>query len=132
MPNNAKTLHLLLLLNSQAPLCIPGDMGFVNFPVFQENLHCLQNWDKNDLAGTLKCYPLIISQSIKISVLFHKSTYQTLPYSLKRNSGKFPSFPEKLTLCAKLGQKWSCWDFQVLPPDYVTIKISVLFHKFTY
>ena len=45
-----------------------------NVPVFQENLHCLQNWEKNDLAGILKCYPLIISQSIKISVLFHKST----------------------------------------------------------
>ena len=36
-------------------------------------------------------------------------------------SGKFPSFPEKLTMCAKLGQKWSCLDFEVLPTDYVTI-----------
>ena len=39
----------------------------------------------------------------------------------KTNSGIFPSFPEKLTLCAKFEQKWFCWDFEVLPPDYVTI-----------
>ena len=31
-----------------------------NFPVFQEDLHCQQNRDKNDLAGILKCYPLIM------------------------------------------------------------------------
>ena len=60
-------------------------------------------------------------QSIKISVLFHRSTYQTLPFWLKRISGKFPTFPEKLTLCAKFEQKWFCWDSEVLPPDYVTI-----------
>ena len=32
-------------------------------------------------------------------------------------SGKFPSFPKQLTLYAKLGQIWFCWDFEVLPPD---------------
>ena len=32
-------------------------------------------------------------------------------------SGKFLSFPKKLTLYAKLGQIWFCWDFEVLPPD---------------
>ena len=92
-----------------------------NFTVFQENLHCVQNLDKNGFAGNLKCYPLIMWQSIKISVLFHKSTHQTLPFWLKRISGKFPNFPEKLTLCAKFEQEWFCWDFEVLPPDYVTI-----------
>ena len=76
---------------------------------------------KNGLPWILKCYPLIMSQSIKISVLFHKSTYQTLPFSLKIISPKFPSFSEKLTLCANLVQKWSCWDFKVLAPDYVKI-----------
>ena len=35
--------------------------------------------------------------------------------------GKFPSFPEKVTLCAKFEQKWFCWDVEVLPPDYVRI-----------
>ena len=39
----------------------------------------------------------------------------------KNNFWKYPSFPEKLTLCAKLGQKWSCLDFEVLPSDCVTI-----------
>ena len=63
-------------------------------------------------------------QSIKISVLFHKSTHRTLPFRPKRISGKFLSFPEKLTLCAKFEQKWFCWDFEVLPPDYVTINQS--------
>ena len=92
-----------------------------NFTVFQENLHCVQNWDRKDLAGILKCYPLIMWQSIKISVLFHKSTHQPLPFWLQIISGKFPSFPGKLTLCAKLVQKWSSSDFEVLPPDYVTI-----------
>ena len=33
---------------------------------------------------------------------------------------KFPHFPGKLALCAKLGQNWFCWDFKVLPPSYVT------------
>ena len=47
-----------------------------NFPVFQENLHCVQNLDKNSFAEILKCYPLIMWQSIKISVLFHQSAYQ--------------------------------------------------------
>ena len=92
-----------------------------NFPVFQKNLHCVQILDKNRFAGILKCYPLIMWQSIKISVLFHRSTYQTLPFWLKRISGKFPSFPDKLTLCAKFEQKWFWWDFEVLPPHYVII-----------
>ena len=39
----------------------------------------------------------------------------------KNNLWKIPSFPEKLTLCAKFGQKWFCWDFKALPSDYVTI-----------
>ena len=60
-------------------------------------------------------------QSIKISVLFHKSTHRTLPFWPKRIFGKFLSFPEKLTLCANFGQKSFCWDFKVLPPDCVTI-----------
>ena len=33
----------------------------------------------------------------------------------------FLSFPRKLTLRAKLVQKWFFWDFKVIPPDYVTI-----------
>ena len=82
-----------------------------NFPVFKKNLHCVQNWYINGLDGILKCYPLVMWQSIKISVLFHESTYQTLPFWLKRISGKFPSFPVKLTLCAKLVQEWSFWNF---------------------
>ena len=53
---------------------------FQEISLFSRKIDCLQNWDKNDLAGILKCYPLIISQSIKILVLFHKSTYQTLPF----------------------------------------------------
>ena len=72
-------------------------------------------------------------QPIKISVLLHKSTHQTLLFWPKIISEKFPSFPEKLTLCAKFGQKWLCWDFKVLPPDYVTInQNSVQFHEPTY
>ena len=69
----------------------------------------------------LRFYRLIMWQSIKISVLFHKSTHQTIPFWLKIISGKFPNFPEKLTLCANFGQKWFCWDFEVVPPHYVTI-----------
>ena len=91
------------------------------FPVFQKNLHCVQNFDKNGFALILKCYPLFIWQSIKVSVLFHKSRHEALPFWQKRISGKFPNFPEKLTLCAKFEQKWFCWDFEVLPNDYVTI-----------
>ena len=87
-----------------------------NFPVFQKNLHCVQNWDKSCVSGILKCYPLIISQSIKISVLFHKSTYQTLPFWLERNSGDIPSFPERLRLCAKLGQKMVLLGFWSVTP----------------
>ena len=49
-----------------------------------------------------------------------RSTYQSLPFCLKSISGEFPSFPE-LTLCAKFEQKWFRWDFEVLPPDYVTM-----------
>ena len=92
-----------------------------NFPVFQKNLQCVQNWDKNGFAFILKCYHLIMWQSISILVLFHKFSYQTLLFWLKIISGKFPSFPEKLTLCANLLQKWSCWNFELLPFDYVTI-----------
>ena len=92
-----------------------------NFPVFQKNLHCVQNLNNNGFAGILRFYPLIMWQSIKISVLFHKSTHRTLPFWLKRIFGKFPSFPEKLTLRANFGQKWYCWDFKVWPPHYVTI-----------
>ena len=92
-----------------------------NFLVFHKNFHCVQNLNKNGVAGILRFYPLIMSKSIKISVLFHKSTHRTLPLRPKRISGKFPSFPEKLTLCAKFEQKWFCWGFEVLPPDYVTI-----------
>ena len=103
-----------------------------NFAVFQKNLHCVQNLNKNGLNGILRFYPLIMWQSIKISVLFHKSTHRILLFQWKRIFGKFPSFPEKLTLCAKFGQKLSVWDFEMLPPDYVTIKISVLVHKSRY
>ena len=39
----------------------------------------------------------------------------------KMNFWKIPSFPEKLTLYGKFEQKWFYWDFEVLPPDYVTI-----------
>ena len=77
--------------------------------------------NKNSFAGILRFYPLIMWQSVKISVLFHKSTHRTLPFRWKRIFGKFPSFPEKLTLCANFGEKWFCWDFKELPPDYVTI-----------
>ena len=31
-----------------------------NFPIFQENLHCVQNFDKNGFSGTLKCDPMIM------------------------------------------------------------------------
>ena len=58
---------------------------------------------------------------IKIPVLFHKSAHPTLPIWLKRIFGKFLNFPEKLTLCPKFEQKWFCWDFEVLPPDFVRI-----------
>ena len=92
-----------------------------NFPAFQKNLHCVQNLNKNGFSGILRFYPLIMWQSIKILVLFHKSTHKTLPFWLKRIFGKFPSFPEKLTLSANFGQKWYCLDFKVLPPHYVII-----------
>ena len=92
-----------------------------NFPVFQKNLHCVQNLNKNGFAAILKWYPLIMWQSIKISVLFHKSTHTTLLFQPKRNFGELPRFPETHTLCAKFEQKWFCWDFNVLPPHYVTI-----------
>ena len=39
-------------------------------------------------------------------------------------SEKFPSFLEKLALCAKLVQKWFCWDFEVLPLDYEKINLN--------
>ena len=58
---------------------------------------------------------------IKIPVLFHKSAHPTLPIWLKRIFGKFLNFPEKLTLCPKFEQKWFCWDFEVLPLDFVRI-----------
>ena len=88
---------------------------------FQENLHCVQNWYKNSFAGLLKCYPLTMWQSTEISALFHKNTHQTLPLWLKRISETFPTFPEKLILCAKLVQKWFCWDFEALTFCYVTV-----------
>ena len=84
----------------------------------------------------LKSYPLILWQLIKISVLFYKSTHQTLPIWLKRNFGKFLNFPKKLTLCTKFEQKWFCWDswFWSLTPMILwqSITISVLFHKSTH
>ena len=46
------------------------------------------------------------------------TTHRTLSFRPKRISGKVLSFPGKLTLCAKFEQKWFCWDFEVLPPDY--------------
>ena len=91
------------------------------FPNFPEKLTSLQNLRKNGFAGILKSYPLILWQLIKISVLFHKSKHHTLPIWLKRIFGKFLNFPEKLTLCAKFEEKWFCWDFEVLPPNFVTI-----------
>ena len=47
---------------------------------FQKNLHCVQNWYIKCFPGILKCYPLIMRQSIEITVLFHRSTHQTLPF----------------------------------------------------
>ena len=73
-----------------------------NFPVFQKNLHCVQNLNKNGFAGILWFYPLIMWQSVKISVPFHKSTHRTLPFRPNRIFGKFPSFPEKLILSGNL------------------------------
>ena len=112
--------------------CFPNSTGlFVAFWSFHTystgpflktfHLHCVQNWAKNGFAGIFKCYPLILWQSIKISVRFHKSTHQALPFWLKRISGTFPNFPEKLTLSAKFGQKWFWLEFEVLPPDYLTV-----------
>ena len=92
-----------------------------NFPIFQKNLHSPQNWTKNGFAEILKSYPLILWQLIKISVLFHKSTHQALPFWPNRISGKFPNFPEKLTLSAKFGQKWFWLEFEVLSPEYLTV-----------
>ena len=93
-----------------------------NFPIFQKNLHCPQNLKKKWFCWDFeKSYPLILWQLIKISVLFQKSKLQTLPIWRKIIFGKFLHFPEKLTLCAKFEQKWFCWDFEVLPPDFVRI-----------
>ena len=31
--------------------------------------------------------------------------------------------PRKYTFCAELAEKSFCWDFEVLPPDYVTTNV---------
>ena len=73
------------------------------------------------LIGFWGFTPWLCENQSKISVLFHKSTHKTLPFWPNRIFRKFPSFPEKLTLCGNFGQKWFCWEFKVLSPDYVTI-----------
>ena len=92
------------------------------FPNFPEKLTLSAKFDKKWFCWDFETSdPLILWQLIKISVLFHKSTHQSLPIWLKWIFGKFLNFPEKLTLCAKFKQKWFCWEFEVLPPDFVTI-----------
>ena len=40
----------------------------------------------------------------------------------KKNFWKISQFSrKKLKLCANFEQKWFCWGFEVLPPDYLTI-----------
>ena len=81
----------------------------------------MQNLNKNGFVGILKCYPpdyVTINQNLSPIPQIYT---QDPTISTKKKFGKFPSFPEKLTLCAKFEQKWFCWDFEVLPPDYVTI-----------
>ena len=40
---------------------------------------------------------------------------------IEENFWEIPQFSKKLPLCAKFGQKWFSWDFEVLRLSYVTI-----------
>ena len=72
-----------------------------SFPVFQENLHCVQIWPKIKHGKILKSDPLIKWQSMKISVLFHSFAHLALPFWVKRIPENFSTFPGKFTLCEK-------------------------------
>ena len=77
-------------------------------------------WKKMILLGfwsLTQCFVTINQNSCPIPQIYTPNTTNLT----EKNFGKFLSFPEKLTLCAKFEQKWFCWDFEVLPPDFVRI-----------
>ena len=101
-----------------------------SFPVFQENLHCVQTWPKIEYGKILKSYPLAKWKSMEISVLFHKCIHITLPFWLKRITDNFSSFQRKFTLHTKMAKN----KYGKILKSYPLVKwqpmeILVLFHK---
>ena len=92
-----------------------------NFPVFHKNLHCLQNWDKKwsclDFEVLPPDYVTIYQNVSPIPQIYIPNT----TILTKNNFWKITQFSRKTYIVCKIGTKWSWWDFEVLPPDYVTI-----------
>ena len=82
----------------------------------------MKNLNKNGFARTLRFLPpdyVTINQNFSP---IPQICTQIPTILTKNNFGKFPSFPEKPTLCAKLEQKWFLLEYEVLPPpDYLTV-----------
>ena len=112
------------------------------FTGFQKTYIVCKIGTKMVLQWNLRCYPLIMWQSIEIAVLFQRSTHQMLPFWLKELLTIFPvlqiythrsanlaekifeeisPFSRKTYIVWKLRQKWSFWNFEVWPTRYVTI-----------
>ena len=81
----------------------------------------MQTLNKNGFPGKFAVLPpdyMTINQNFSTIPQIYTKNHTI---STKKISGKFLSFPEKLTLFAKFEQKSFSRDFEVLPPDYVRI-----------
>ena len=106
-------------------------------PIFQDKLTFVQNWPKNEfdeilksypqnfssfqgnftlrttlahkmsLVGFLKSEPLVMRQSMEISVPFHPCVYQTLPFWMKKAFENSSSFSRKTYIVWNICHKMS-------------------------
>ena len=99
-------------------------------PIFKENLHCVQNWPKNEFGENLKCYPLVRRPLIEISILFNTCVHSTLPFWQKRIPENFSSFPGKVTLWLQKSPKIKHDKILKSYPlaKWQSIEISIPFH----
>ena len=97
-----------------------------NFPVSQENLHCVPNQYKIDpqfhIQFHIQCFNLLLDYLLllEISHLFHKSSHRASNLA-KNIFEEISPFSRKTYIVCKIWTKMVLLGIEVLPLDYVTI-----------
>ena len=83
-------------------------------------------WTKMVLLGFWSLTPWVCDNQSKFQS-YSTNLHANATILIKKISIKFLNFPRKLALCAAFGEKLFYWDFEELPPDYLTINQNSLF-----